>query len=171
MQEATLQRLRQVVQDFQAVAIAIKAETGEVVKAQDHVSLIKHFNDLRLANESIKQAREMLTELAEHLSREDIPDLFAVMRDKTGQKPPFVIEGVGRVTVSHRFSCSIITEDKRVGHEWLRANGHGELVVETVNASTLAAFAKDLLETKGQELPTEIFKVGTSPYTSITKTI
>lgn len=165
----SLDLLKSVVRDFEAVSLRIKAETNTVVASGDHVEVIKHFDTLRKANDQIKQARELLTELADELSRVNIPDIFAAIKMRTGQKPPFVIEGVGRVTVSHRFSCSIITEDKKVGYEWLKDNGHGGLVIETVPAPTLGAFAKSLLEDKGEELPPDIFKVGTSPFTSITK--
>jgi hypothetical protein len=175
MTPETIQRLRDVVREFQALGLVVKAETNDVVNAStanlDHVSMVKHFNSLRIANELIKGAREMLTDVADELSKRDIPDLFAMLRDKTGQKPPFVIEfsegNAGRVSVSHRFSCSMIDKDQ--GIKWLKTNGHEGLVQETVNAQTLAGFAKNLLEDKGEELPPDLFKVGTSPYTSITK--
>lgn len=149
------------------IAGTIREEGRQVVSSQDHVELIKHFADLRDVNSTIKIAREALAELEDNLSRVDIPDLFALMRERTGQKPPFVIEGIGRVTVSRRFSASML--DKDAGFEWLRENGHGDLITETVNSSTLAAFAKDMQENQGKDLPVEIFKTGAMPYTSITK--
>ena len=75
--------------------------------------------------------------------------------------------GIGRVTVSHRFSCSML--DKERGMKWLKDEGHGSIVQETVNSSTLAAFAKDITVNQGGSLPEDLFKVGTAPYTSITK--
>jgi hypothetical protein len=171
MTPETLDKLRIVVREFEALGLRIRAETAPVVASRDHVEVIKHFNHLRIVNERIKAAREMLSDLADELSKRDIPDIVAYVREKTGQKPPYVIEfddgSVGRVSVSHRYSCSMV--DKTSGIEWLKINGHGGLVQETVAAPTLAAFAKNLLETKGEELPPELFKVGTSPYTSITK--
>jgi hypothetical protein len=77
------------------------------------------------------------------------------------------VEGVGRVSLSNRWSASML--DKTAGMEWLRETGNGSLIQETVNAQTLAAFAKDLNETKGMELPADIFKTGIMTYTSITK--
>jgi len=59
--------------------------------------------------------------------------------------------------------------DKDAGLNWLRANGHEGIIIETVNSSTLSAFAKSQLEEEGVDLPDDIFKIGTSPYTSITK--
>jgi hypothetical protein len=33
-----------------------------------------------------------------------------------------------------------------------------DLIIETVNAQTLASFAKDLNDNKGEELPSDLFK-------------
>lgn len=149
------------------IAGTIRDEGRAAVASQDHVAVIKHFADLRAVNETIKISREALVEMEDLLSTNDIPDLFALIRERTGQKPPFVIEGIGRVTVSRRFSASML--DKDAGLNWLRKNGHEGLIQETVNSSTLSAFAKDMQENQGKDLPVEIFKVGTKPYTSITK--
>jgi len=167
MREQTLRNLRKVVMDLIEVSSDVRRDTQEVVAEGDHVNIIKHFNDARLAVEEIKEAREAIADIAENLSRVVIPDVVAALRERTGEKPPFQIEGVGRVSVAYRFSCTMIDKVKGIG--WLKGNGHEGLVQETVNSSTLSAFAKDMLENNGIELPTEFFKVGTSPYTSITK--
>jgi hypothetical protein len=167
MTPETLAALQAVADTLTKIAGTIRDEGRTAVASQDHVVVIKHFNDLRLVNATVKVAREALGEMEDNLSRVDIPDLFTLIRERTGQKPPFNIEGVGRVTVSRRFSASML--DKEIGMDWLRKNGHGDLIQPTVNAQTLAAFAKNMQEVEGKDLPVEIFKVGTVPYTSITK--
>lgn len=167
MKTETLTALHEVVAALDSVTKRVSADTNEVIAGNNHVEIIKHFNDMRIATELTKAARESLTKMTDHLSKDVIPDVFKHLAETTGEKPPFVIEGVGRVTVSHRFSCSM--PDKEQGIGWLKDHGHGGIVQETVNSSTLAAFAKNLLEVEGKELPPELFKVGTSPYTSITK--
>ena len=167
MREETIEWLQRVTKGLQQVSAQIRTDTNEVIASGDHVEVIKHFNTIRLAAEEIKEAREAINDMSDNLSRITIPDLFANLKERTGQKPPFNIEGVGRVTVSYRFSASMV--DKETAFNWLRANGHEGIIQETVNSSTLSAFAKNLLETDGIELPPEAFKVGTSPYTSITK--
>jgi hypothetical protein len=57
---------------------------------------------------------------------------------------------------------------KEAAFEWLRENGLGELITETVNASTLSAQARKMLE-DGTELDADIFNVSVFPTTSITK--
>jgi len=162
MQEATLTYLRDVVTRLQGVAEQIRIDTNDVVATNDHIEIIRHYDHLRLANEQIKEAREALSDLADLMSREQVPAVMAMHKVKT-----ITVIGVGRVTVSHRYSCSMI--DKELGMGWLRDNGHGGLIQPTVNSSTLSAFAKNLLEVEGKELPEDLFKVGTAPYTSITK--
>lgn len=148
------------------VAEMVRQDTNDALKA-DHVTVIKHFAAVRAAVETIKTARKALEEIEDNLSKNQIPDIVRALKEKTGEKPPFNIEGVGRVTVANRYSCSMI--DKAAGFDWLRGNGHGGLITETVNSSSLSSFAKEYLEDKGMELPDDIFKVGTQSYTSITK--
>ena len=58
--------------------------------------------------------------------------------------------------------------NKEKGMEWLKTSGNEGLVIETVNAMTLASFAKT--ETlAGKPLPDHLFKVGTAQHISITK--
>lgn len=72
-----------------------------------------------------------------------------------------------RVTISQVVRASM--RDKEAGYEWLRGHGLGDVIVETVNASTLAAVARSLIE-EGRELDDEIFNVAIVPNTSVTKT-
>ena len=162
MKQDTFDRLEYTCRLLDDVAGTIRDETNEVVPTRNHIEIIKHYNHLRIMVARIKEAREALNELEERLSREQIPEVMKEHGIKTT-----TIEGVGRVTVSYRFSCSML--DKEAGLEWLRQSGNGGIIIETVNSSTLGAFAKSKLEDDGEELPADIFKVGTSPYTSITK--
>jgi hypothetical protein len=162
MQEDTVSAVNEICFQLQKVAEMVREDGDFTLALHNHVELIKHYNHLRLATARIKEAREALAEMEEKMSREQIPEIFREHGIKTT-----TIEGVGRVTVSYRFGCSML--DKEQGLEWLRGNGHGGIIIETVNSSTLSAFAKSMLEESGAELPDSIFKVSTSPYTSITK--
>lgn len=72
-----------------------------------------------------------------------------------------------RVTMSQSVRCKML--DKGLGYAWLRENKLGDLITETVNASTLAATARSMLE-EGKELPPEYFETYLQPGTSVTKT-
>ncbi len=52
--------------------------------------------------------------------------------------------------------------------EWLREVGAGSLIKETVNAASLSAFAKNLIEVEGKDLPEDLFEVSTSESVSVT---
>jgi hypothetical protein len=162
VKQDTIDRLNYACGLLQGIAGAIREDGDKALATGDHIQIIKHYDKLRLANALIKESREALAQMEERLSREDIPNTLREHGIKT-----ITIEGVGRVTVSHRFGCSML--DKDAGLEWLRENGHGGLIIETVNSSSLAAFAKSLLQEQGEDLPSEIFKVSTNPYTSVTK--
>ena len=161
MQDKTIFELGQVCGALSRLASQVKIETAEVVGTNDHVQVITHYNFLRIIAEQVKVARESLKEIEERLSREYVPD---VMRS-SGIKN-VTIDGIGRVSLGTRWSASM--PDKEAGMQWLRENGHGGLIIETVNSSSLAAFAKELNEA-GRELPSPEFKTSTMTYTSITK--
>lgn len=162
MRAQTLENLQEMVRGLQIVTGQVRSDTNDAVAAQDPVILVTHFDSLRHVNELVKEAREALSEMADLLSTRDIPDLFRDKKVKT-----LTVEGVGRCIVSYRYSCSMLNKD--AGFQWLRNNGHGGLIQETVNAQTLGSFAKNLIETEGKDMPDDIFKTGQSPYTSITK--
>lgn len=155
-------QLDHLVRQLQSVTGFIRTDTAQIIATKDHIEIIRHYDDLRKATEQIKEARKALDEIEEHMSREDVPDILRENKIKT-----ITVEGVGRVTISHRWSASML--DKEAGIMWLKANDMGGIVQETVNAQTLAAHAKALMETKGTELPPDVFKVGQMAFTSITK--
>ncbi len=55
-----------------------------------------------------------------------------------------------------------------LGYKWLVDNGYESLIKPVVNASSLSATAKELIE-NGRELPEEFFKVHSQPDISVTK--
>lgn len=161
MKNTTEIMLNRVSEEMVQVARFIREDTVEALAAQDHVVGILHYVKVRNAVETIKQARKALEEIEDNLSKQSIPDLLRSQNIKN-----IKIEGVGTVGISNKVNASII--DKPRGFAWLRANNMESLITETVNASTLSAHAKSLLE-EGEELPGDIFKVSTMTYTSIRK--
>lgn len=162
MRSTTLGFLHQVCADMVQLAGFVRQDTNDVVATDDHIAIITHYDKIRIAREQIKTAREALEQIEDNLSKEIIPTVMKNHGVKT-----ITIEGVGRCTVSYRYSCSLL--DREAGFKWLRDTGNESLITETVNSSTLSAFAKNRIEEEGKDMPDEIFKVGTAPYTSITK--
>jgi hypothetical protein len=162
MRQETLERLTFVCGYLTGVAGAVRDDTNTAVATNDHVEVIRHYAALRNATKQIKEARAALDEMEERLSREQVPDVMRAHGIRTT-----TIEGVGRVSLSNRWSCSMV--DKEAGIDWLRGNGHDSLIQETVNSSTLAAFAKDMSIEHGIDLPDALFRTSIMTFTSITK--
>lgn len=170
MKQDTLNRFQAAIREFTDLSTIIAVETREVHSSGDLHEAIRHYRDVRDGMDLIKKGKEVLEELKAVLSSDIVPDLMATAKVKT-----INLTDVGRVTVSGRFSASIIDREdtehpKQAGHDWLRNNNAGSLVKDTVNSSSLAAFAKDYVENQGRELPDDVFKVGITRTTSITKT-
>lgn len=167
MKPETMAGLDRLLREFEQFAFIVRQENAATISLQDHVALIKHFADLRTVAERAKTVREVLYDMEDNLSRVAIPDIFKYVKETQGLIGPFRIEGIGRVGVSYKFSASIL--DKERGYEWLRNNDAGDLIQPTVNSSSLASYARKKIEDDGIDLPPDIFKVGSTPYTSITK--
>jgi hypothetical protein len=161
MHGTTAHQLKEVCGLLTTLTSDVRRQTEEAVATQDHIQVIKHYDQLRLLTALIKESREALSQLEEKLSREYVPDVMRLHNIRST-----TIEGVGRVTLGTRWSASM--PDKFAGFEWLRANGHGGVIQETVNAQTLGALAKELV-TEGTELPSPTFATNVMTYTSITK--
>lgn len=162
MREETIQYIDRVCGGLQKAANMVREDGQEVLALNDHIEMVWHYQHLRTATERIKEARDALDKLENLLSHEQIPNIFKEVGVKTVN-----IIGLGRVTVSYRWGCSML--DKEEGMNWLRDNGQESLIIETVNSSTLAAFARNMLEEEGKGLPEDIFKTSLYPFTSITK--
>lgn len=59
--------------------------------------------------------------------------------------------------------------DKEAGIAWLNSIGQGDMVQQTVNAGTLAAFCRSLLLERGMEPPEDVIKVSTYSVTGMVK--
>ena len=136
-------------------------DTMELIEKADIPTVVKHFDALRTEYRALKDKLTKLENEVNDLSYNLIPTMFDAQDVKT-----IKIDGVGRVTVNQKWAASM--PDKQAGMSWLRATGNGGLIIETVNSSTLAAFAKSQA-LEGKPLPSDTFEVGVAPYTSITK--
>ena len=139
-------------------------DTTKVIEQGDLPTAVTYFDELR---ETVKALQAQMSALQKHvdgISQELLPTMFANANVQT-----IKINDVGRATVNIRWSASMI--DKDVGMRWLRQTGNDGLIIATVNAQTLGAFAKEELAKGGEgtPLPSDIFKVSSTPYISITK--
>ena len=136
-------------------------DTQEIIARNDIPSTVTHFAAFR---DTVKDLAAKIAELQKHvdsLSYEILPTMFGNQNVKT-----ITLPDIGRVTINIRWSASMLNKEKSM--EWLRTSGNEGLIIETVNAMTLASFART--ETlAGKPLPDYLFKVGTAQHVSITK--
>jgi hypothetical protein len=134
----------------------------ESQRDKDLLSVLAFFVYFSPTWDRLKEMKKKYDEMYDVLSIHVIPDKMRDANVKT------VNLAIGyRVTVSARFSCTML--DKEAGLKWLEDTGNESLIQRTVNSSSLAAFAKNLIMEEGKELPEDIFKTSSTPYTSLTK--
>ena len=132
----------------------------------------KNFKDAESAARFAREVRSALYHLgnlrkiAEKVNtvlKEKVPEVF-----KEGGVTSITVDGY-RYTATVTLRASIIKDMKPQAYVWLRANELGDLITETVNASTLSAAAKHRRE-EGYDLDQDFFNVYQQPNLSITKT-
>lgn len=154
------------------IATAIKRIQGAIIcldralaADMDINDTVRIYDKARELHDALDETRKRFSEKIRKLSEDTIPKLFMAKKQTT---VTLLIGNVKkRVTVSYRVSASM--PDKDQGLKWLRKHKHGDMIVETVNAQTLGAWINNDYLKKNIE-PPDVFKVSTSPYTSITTT-
>lgn len=136
-----------------------KSEQANFETVQDQLRLLRDIRDITETLGDIK------TQFQGHLDRmrqDKIPTAF-----KENGISSLTVDGY-RYTISQTMRASIKGEKKADAYAWLRENDLGELITETVNASTLSAQARKMAE-DGMELEPDLFNVSIVPTTSITQ--
>jgi len=78
------------------------------------------------------------------------------------------ITDVGKLSMRTDAYCSVLKKDKIELQNWLKDNGHGDLITDTINASTLKAFMKEQI-IEGNAVPDTIVSFDPYTYVAITK--
>jgi hypothetical protein len=111
--------------------------------------------------DEMETVNKKISELKRQMAEELIPEAF----DQAGISTITLKEGY-RVTISAFVRAS--SRDMAEGIKWMKKNGHADIVRETINAQTLSALARGMLE-KNESLPEDLFNVYVGNNTSITK--
>lgn len=128
-------------------------------RAADLIGLYRRVYD---AEEQLRKALTSLTAFKDLLKYKTLPEAY----DREGISTLTTAER-DRVTITQSVRASILAENRDKAYEWFRANGHGSLIIETVNSSTLTAFVKAELE-QNHDLP-EVIKVEPVETASLTR--
>lgn len=144
----------------------LKSVTDDLlrVEGQGVVELTRAFVKLRVLKDQIDEALKPFNDFYLETKDKRVPQAFEL-----AGVPSVSLEEGFRVTIAHNVRASIKGGQKEAAFEWLRANGLGDIVTETVNSSTLSAVARTMAE-ENREFDADLFSVAILPTTSVTKT-
>lgn len=138
----------------QVAADAAASETREVdrEKLADLVQLGERMDQLRAELNDAKQLEKTIRTEYDRLRKEVVPELMhAVGLVAANGKGSFTLSSGKKVYLQADMLVNIKKIDQERFYDWLREQGHGDLVVETVHWQTLRAFAKEQLAEASDE--------------------
>lgn len=115
--------------------------------------LVREFAAIRRAKEQLEEEFKKITWAHDWLRL-----ILIVQRMEDEGITTITVDGIGRVSLMGDLYARIPADKRMLAYEWLRDNGHGDVITETVPASTLKAMAKEMLK-KGETLPEDYFKI------------
>ena len=119
---------------------------------------------LRFLKEKIEATFEEFNDIYTNVKDVRLPEAF----DRANIPNVTLDEGY-RVGVSHSLRASVKANMKDSAIKWLQDNGLGDIVSQTINASTLSAVARTMAE-DNKQLDETFFNIFVQPTTSVTKT-
>jgi len=118
--------------------------------------------DVKIMIEKFKAEASIWQKRFDHLRLHRVPEMMESMGVDNVK-----LTDIGRLSTRPEIYASIMPDMKEDAYDWLREEGHGDLIKGTVNAGTLKAFLKEQIR-EGVAFPDELFKV--TPYTMATIT-
>lgn len=143
-------------------------ETQQAVFSEyDGMSLVDMIRAMSSTQKSLEDAKEVTKQWNaryDYLRLQAIPNAM-----ESAGVENMNVEGVGRVGLTADMWITIPAAQREAAYKWLRENGHGDIITNTVNASSMKALAKSLIK-DGVEIPAPLIKI--TPYlrASITET-
>lgn len=106
--------------------------------------------------DSLDKIGSLKTEIQKELDKVSMAVLPDRMEDEDIQT--MKIKGVGRLQLSSDIRCAVPASNREDVKKWLMDNGHGSMVAETINSSTLKAFVKERIK-ENAEYPEDLLKI------------
>lgn len=128
-----------------------------------YAELAQRLAELRDQISSKEAEVSLLKEEREILQKKVLPEKMGAdgMQNVT-------VKGVGRLSIRPDMQVSVLAENRTLLQRWLKDNGFGELVVETINSSTLKAFVKEQVN-EGNDLPFDLINIHAFEQVTLTK--
>jgi hypothetical protein len=138
-------------QAIETAKALLQAEVQDSLSRDDPADLVRTYADLSEEGDAFRASIADISKAEQNLSYTQIPAMF----DAHGIQN-VKVTGYGLVSLIRKWSCSML--DKERGFAFLRAAGQGGMIIETVAAPTLGAWAGAQVRETGIEPPDEIFK-------------
>lgn len=142
---------------------SIAKALGEMDTRNSYVELATAMTVAKETIDALSRAQKELTEKYDLLREKVIPEKMEAEQLSTVTLP-----ALGRLTVGARLRVSTKADCKHELKQWFRDNGYADLVTETINSSTLAAWYKEQLEA-GNDVPEDLLNVYAFQQASLTK--
>lgn len=110
-------------------------------------ALAREFRELKDRKEVLEAETKTVNEAIKKIEVETLPQ----MMDDNGIEK-FTVEGVGTIYQQVKVYAHVNKDHIDLFHDWLRTNGHEDLIRDYVFPATLSAFAKEQIE-QGVDLP------------------
>jgi len=136
---------------------------NNLTKNSSFKELAEAVRDLKAEIKSREAATKKLKATLEEIQTEILPAKMEAEGMQT-----VTVAGVGRLSNAPQFRASVKAEHKMDMQEWLRINGFGEMIQETLNSSTLKAWVKEQME-EGNEVPTDYLNLHSFDLVTLTK--
>ena len=109
------------------------------------VTLVRQMDQLKRRIDDLDSKKKALQKDYDRIRNQTLPDM---MDDSELSSVP--VKGLGQAIIFPMFSVK--TTDRYSLHKWLQDNDHGDLIVPTVNSSTLTSFIKEQVKEGNIEL-------------------
>jgi len=160
-----------IVQSMQAALPKLAADLQQAERTGS-VTAARAFLAFYAAKQQLDEAVKAFNSLFEDMKEDRIPG--ALELEGVTHVP---LEEGYRIQTAETMYVSIAKGKRNEAMEWLRTNAAqskdggalADLIIETINASTLSAAGRFMLENHSQDLPSELFETYFQPTTSVTK--
>lgn len=137
-----------------------KTESNNMSKVQDYS---KKYLELRDKRDKAKKDAEEAQVVFDLFRKRDFVSIMEDMGVESMR-----VKDIGVVSITTDAYTSVKKENREAAYKWLKDNGHGDVIKNNVNSSTMKALLKDLRR-QGVEFPEEIFSFTPFSYVKINK--
>lgn len=143
---------------------ALLDDEGKLLEDLPTKDLIHEFKAAKEFKDAVDLIDKEASRVYDYMRLAAIPNRFEAENIKN-----VTVAGIGRVQLAGDLYAGIAPGKQDAAFEWLRDNGRGDLVKETVNVTSLKAVLKAIIVKGEEELPEGVFKAEPFTRASIVK--